>query len=117
MDITKHFWPYVSKAKMRLRGAPLKKNFGLAVVFSIFENLFTFFSCLFTILKKKKNYRLSNTFWLNQHGVLNAFFQSYSHLKSETLIWVTLYLQDDYKNPDDFLVLKLLDECVYPDSV
>ena len=42
---TKHFWPHVCKAKMRLRGI----------------YLFLFFSCLFTIFKI--NIHLSNTFW------------------------------------------------------
>ena len=40
----------------------------------------------------KINVGAQNTFWLYQHGVRNAYFQSYSHLKQQILIWVTLYL-------------------------
>ena len=56
--------------------------------FPIFENLFTFFSCLFTIFQK--NLHLSNTFWFYQHRVRNAQFQRQSKLKKQILIWVTL---------------------------
>ena len=45
---------------------------------SIFENLFTFFSCLFTIFWWK--YHLSNTFWLYQHRVKYEQIRSYSSL-------------------------------------
>ena len=39
----------------------------------------------------KKNFHLPNTFWLYQHMVRNAYFQSYSENKFQILIWVTLY--------------------------
>ena len=42
----------------------------------------------------KINAGLRNAFWLYQHGVRRAKFQSYSNLKREILIWVTLYLVD-----------------------
>ena len=51
---TMHVSPYIGKAEMRLRGG------------SFFENLFTFFSSLFTIFPNKKDFHLSNTFWLYQ---------------------------------------------------
>ena len=38
----------------------------------------------------KINLGVPNTFWLYQHGVKNAYFQSYGHLKQQILIWVTL---------------------------
>ena len=43
---TAHFWLYVDKAKMRLRGG----GFLLAI-----KNLFTIFSCLFPIFQKKSS--------------------------------------------------------------
>ena len=43
-------------------------------------------------LKIEKNWQLSNTFWLYQHRVRKAYFQSNSHKKFQILIWVTLYL-------------------------
>ena len=49
---------------------------------------FYFFKILFFAIK---NYRFSNTFWLYHYWVRNAHRQSYTHLKSEILIWVTLY--------------------------
>ena len=47
-------------------------------VIQVFENLFIFFSCLFTIFLK--NYHPSNAFWLYQHRVKNAPIKFYSHL-------------------------------------
>ena len=38
----------------------------------------------------KINGGLQNTFWLYQHGVRNAYFQSYGHMNWQTLIWDTL---------------------------
>ena len=52
-----HLWPHVDKAKMCLGGL----------------HLFSFFSCLFRILKMNGGFQ--NTFWLYQHGVKNAYFQ------------------------------------------
>ena len=43
-----------------------------AAYVSILDNLFTFFSCLFTIFHII--YRLSNAFWLYQHTVKYALF-------------------------------------------
>ena len=37
-----------------------------------------------------KNRHSSNTFWSLQHGVKKLYFLSYSHLKQQLLIWVTL---------------------------
>ena len=51
-----------------------------------------YFTCCKNQLTLEKNYRLSNQFWLYQHGVRNASFQRQSHLKYQILIWVTLYL-------------------------
>ena len=62
---------------------------------------FYFFKILFFT---PKNYRFSNTFWLYQHGVRNEHRQSYSHLKLEILIWVTLY--DRFSNLQYELVNK-----------
>ena len=56
-----HFWHYIGKAKMCLRGV----------------NKYWFFNCLLTIFRIKCH--LSNTFWLYHYGVKNACFQSYSH--------------------------------------
>ena len=42
------------------------------------------FSCLFTIFQI--NCHISNTFWLYQHGVKNAPWQSYSHFFWEIVI-------------------------------
>ena len=56
-----HIWPNVGKNKMCLRGGRF---------FSIFENLFTFLSCLFTIFQNICH--LSNLFWLYQHRVKYA---------------------------------------------
>ena len=77
---TKHFWPHVGKAKMCLRGGG----------FFQFSKICLHFSAV-CLQFFKKNCHISNTFWLYQHGVRNAHRQSYSHLKSEILIWVTLY--------------------------
>ena len=51
----------------------------VVVFFSIFENLLTFFYCLFSIFLKK-NYQPLNTFWLYHHGVKYAPFPCYSNL-------------------------------------
>ena len=42
-----------------------------------------------------KNRHSSNTFWSLQHGVKKLQFLSYSHLKQQLLIWVTLYIVRD----------------------
>ena len=66
----------------------------LKVYYTFRETLKKFYflkKLFFTI----KNYRFSNTFWLYQYGVRNAHRQSYTHLKSEILIWVTLYIVFD----------------------
>ena len=43
----------------------------------------------------KINFQLPNTFWLYQHRVRNAYFQSCSQNKFQILIWVTLYLNEN----------------------
>ena len=58
---TMHFWPNVGKAKMRLRG----------VQFFLFSAVCLQFSAVCLQFFKKIG-RLSNTFWLYQHGVRNA---------------------------------------------
>ena len=51
----------------------------------------------------KKIGRFSNAFWLYQHRVRNAQFQSYSQKTFQILIWVTLYLLPStvHKDADD----------------
>ena len=39
----------------------------------------------------KINFQLPNIFWLYQHRVRNAYFQSYSQNEFQILIWVTMY--------------------------
>ena len=73
-----HIWPWIGKAKMRLRSGSFLTNCKQTA-----ENMNKF-------SKTKRNYCLSNTFWLYQFRVKYASFKSYSHLKSEILIWVTL---------------------------
>ena len=67
---TVHIWPYVGKAKMRLRDSRL---------FQLSKICVHLFSCLFTFFLQI-NYRLSNTFWLYQHRVKYAPFLSHSLL-------------------------------------
>ena len=50
-----------------------------------------------------KNCHLSKPFWLYQHGVRSVQFQSYSHSKSEILIWVTLYFTHLQQKERDIL--------------
>ena len=52
-------------------------------------HIFWFFSYFFTIFKT--NVRLSNAFWLYQHGVKSAYFFSYKLLKIEKRNSDTLY--------------------------
>ena len=75
-----HFWPYVGKAKMGLEVALFLKHCNQTA-----ENVNKF-------SKIERKCHLSNPFWLYQHRVRNAYFQSYSHLNLQLLIWVTLYL-------------------------
>ena len=63
----------------------------------------------------KNNEKKRWWFCCYQHGVRNAYFQSYSHLKSGTLIWVTLYLMYRAFLPIFFLAMShfsMLDESV-----
>ena len=57
-------WSYVCKAKTRLRGESFFFNFWKFVY--IFQLFFQSF---------KRNFLLSNTFWLYQHGVRSAYFR------------------------------------------
>ena len=68
---TVHFWPYVCKAKMRLRGVQF------------------FWKIVNKQLRIKEIVRLSNAFWLYQYGVWSAYSQSYGPYKRAILIWVT----------------------------
>ena len=66
---TVHFWPYVGKAKMCLRGGRL---------FQFYEIYLHFSDVCLQFLRI--NYCLSNTFWLYQHKAKYAPFLSYSLL-------------------------------------
>ena len=69
---------------MRLRG----------VQFFLFSAVCLQFSAVCLQFVKKIG-RFSNAFWLYQHRVRNAQFQSYSQKTFQILIWVTLYNKVD----------------------
>ena len=79
MTITQKLSTFDPMTKMRLRGG----WFFLKIVNKQLKNVNK-------LLKIEKNCHLSNAFWLYQHRIRNAYFQSYSHLKSKILVWVTL---------------------------
>ena len=81
-----HIWSYVGKGH---------NAFDRWNVFSIYLNLLTIFSCLFTIFRI--NHRLSNTFWIYQLRVKYAPFQFYSHLLLIIFNRNTLYVGSDTK--------------------
>ena len=75
-----HFWPYVGKAKMRLKvdrwfWKIVNKELKIVNKFS----------------KLEKIYHLSNAFWLYQQKVKSAPFQFYYHLLLTILYQNTLY--------------------------
>ena len=60
---------------------------------NVFERCqFIFENCKQTAEKCKQNLHLPNTFWLYQHGVKNAYCQSYSHLNYQ-ILYIVLVLQ------------------------
>ena len=88
---TVHFWLYVLKAKIGLRGGRF---------FSIFKNLFTIVRCLFTIFKKCTAFQTH--FGLSNLGSkLNGF--------SSTAIyfWKFSIRSSDSEHPVDITLLKI----------